>query len=188
MGELSIPSDDSAGKGSRRSRGENGRAKQPQPGRPPIASREECLAALSRLPSLVALGLITTAQANTIRATYSTLLQSHERQQNGPVRTVDNELVRQLRKNPALANLFKHLLTKEEIEIILRGDKDAKDEPVEDEAVDDEVVDDEAVEDETAEDADDADEAKDVENANNADEAEDGEDPEDEDADVDPFP
>jgi hypothetical protein len=159
MDELSIPqqSDDSAGKGSRRSGGENHRAEQPRRGRPRIASEENCLAALTQLGSLATLGMLTTAQVNAIRGIYSTLLQYHQRQQSGPARTVGNEqeLVRQLRKNPELANLLEPLLTKEQIEMLLRGDMDTE---AAEEAEDAEGEDAEDEDAEEAEEADDVDE------------------------------
>jgi hypothetical protein len=146
MDELSIPqpSDDSAGERSRRSGRENHRAKQPRRGRPRIASEEDCLAVLSQLGSQVALGLLSTAQANTIRASYSVVLQHHQRQQSGPARTLVNEqeLAKQLRKKPELANLLEPLLTKEQIEMLLRGDMDAEDADAEDADAEDTDADD----------------------------------------------
>jgi hypothetical protein len=122
--------------------------------------------------------VLPTAQANTIRATYSTLLQSHDRHEKVPARTIDNELVRQLRKNPRLANLVEPFLTKDQIEMVLRGDIDAEDEDAED------------VGDVEAEDVKDAEEAEDVGDAEDedAEDVENADDAEDEGADdVDPF-
>ena len=48
-----------------------------------IATEEECLAALSRLPALVALGMLTTSQANTVRSIYVSILQHHQKQPAG---------------------------------------------------------------------------------------------------------
>jgi hypothetical protein len=176
MDELSIPQslDDSAGDGSRRSGRENHRAEQPRRGRWRIASEMDCLAVLSQLGRQVALGLLSTAQANTIRGAYSTILQHYQRQQSGPARTVVNEqeLAKQLRKNPGLANVLEPLLTREQIEMFLRGDMDADDMDADDEDADDEDADDEDADDEDAddedaddEDADDVEDAEDVEDA-----------------------
>ena len=84
---------------------------------------------LSRLPSLVTLELLSTAQANTIRSTCTAILQHHERQQSGPSRTVVNEkdVAKLLQKHPEYAKLFEPLLTTEQIETLMRGGKDAGD-------------------------------------------------------------
>jgi hypothetical protein len=123
------PQDDPAGKASRRSGSKKDRSEDPQQARTPIASAEDCLAILSRLGSLVALGILSTAQANAIRSTYTAILQYHERQQSGPSRTVVNEkdMAKLLRKHPELAKLLEPLLSDEQIEILLRGGKDAAD-------------------------------------------------------------
>jgi hypothetical protein len=148
---------------------------------------------LSRLPGLVALGVLPPAQANTIRATYSTLLQSHDRHEKVPARTIDNELVRHLRKNPRLANLVEPFLTKDQIEMVLRGDIDPENEDAEDVGNAEDVRNAEDVEDVEAEDVKDAEEAEDVgdaedEDADEAEDVENAEDAEDEGADdVDPF-
>jgi hypothetical protein len=129
MEGLSIPEpqEDPAGKASRRSGGKQRRAENPRQGRAPIASVEDCLAMLSRLPNLVTLGLLSTARANTIRSTCTAILQHHERQQSGPSRTVVNEkdLAKLLRTHPEYAKLFEPLLTDEQIEMFVRGGKDA---------------------------------------------------------------
>jgi hypothetical protein len=128
MDELSIPEqDDPAGKASRRSDGEKRRADNPRQGRAAIASAEDCLAMLSRLPSLVTLGLLSTAQANTIRGTCTAILQHHERQRSEPSRTVVNEkdLAKLLRTHPEYAKLFEPVLTDEQIEMFVGGGKDA---------------------------------------------------------------
>jgi hypothetical protein len=129
MDELSTipePQDDPAGKASRRPGGKKRRADNPRQGRAAIASAEDCLAMLSRLPSLVTLGMISTATANTIRSTCTAILQYYGRQQSGPSRTVVNEkdVAKLLRTHPEYAKLFEHLLTDEQIEILVRGGKD----------------------------------------------------------------
>jgi hypothetical protein len=131
MDELStIPEqDDPAGKASRRPGGKKGRADNPRKARAPIASAEDCLAILSRLPSLVTLGLLSTAQANTIRSTCTEILKYHERQQSGPSRTVVNEkdVAKLLRTHPEYAKMLEPLLTDEQIEMLVGGGKDAGD-------------------------------------------------------------
>jgi len=131
MDELSIPEpqDDPEGKASRRPGGKKRRADNSRQGRAAIASAEDCLAMLSRLPSLVTLGMISTATANTIRSTCAAILQYYERQQSGPSRTVINEkdVGKLLRTHPEYAKLFEPLLTDEQIEMLVRGGKDAGD-------------------------------------------------------------
>ncbi len=127
MDELSIPEqDDPAGKASRRPGGKQRGAENPRQGRAPIASAEDRLAVLSRLGSLVTLGLLSTAQANTIRSTYTEILKYHERQQSGPSRTVvdEKDVGKLLRKHPEYAKVFEPLLTDEQIEMLMRGGKD----------------------------------------------------------------
>ncbi len=123
------PQDDPAGKASRRPGGKQRRTESPQQHRARISSAEDCLAILSRLPSLVTLGLLSTAQANTIRSSCTAILQYHERQQSGPSRTVVNEqdVAKLLQKHPEFASLFETLLTDEQIERLVRGGKDAGD-------------------------------------------------------------
>ena len=131
MDELSIPEpqDDPEGKASRRSGGKKPRADNPRQGRAPIASVEDCLAVLTRLGGLVTLGLLGTAEANTIRSTYTEILKYHERQQSGPSRTVVNEkeVAKLLRTHPEYAKLFEPLLSTEQIEELVRGGRDAGD-------------------------------------------------------------
>ena len=131
MDGLSIPErqDDPAGQASRRSGGDKCRGENPQRGRARIASVEECLRVLSQLGSLATLGMLSTAQANTIRSTYTAILQYHERQQSGPTRTITNEkgLAELLRKQPELATLLEPLLSDEQIQMLVRGGKDAGD-------------------------------------------------------------
>ncbi len=132
MDELSTipePPDDPAGKASRRPGGKQRRGDNPRQSRAAFSSAEECLAILSRLPSLVTLGLLSTAQANTIRSSCTAILQYHERQQSGPSRTVVNEkdLAKLLQKHPEYGKLFEPLLTDEQIELLVGGGKEAGD-------------------------------------------------------------
>jgi hypothetical protein len=91
-----------------------------------VASEEECLAALSQLPGFVVMGLMTTSQANTLRATYNTILQYHQkRQAGGRGQSVDNAgLVDVLRKHPGLASALEPFLSDEQIAMLLKEAKD----------------------------------------------------------------
>ncbi len=87
-----------------------------------IASEAECLSALSSLPKLMLLGMVTTAQVNAIRAIMTTLLSHHAK----PVGTVvssspgGNPLVDLIKANPHLADTLTPLLSAEDIQAILR--------------------------------------------------------------------
>lgn len=90
--------------------------------RNPIASEAECLSALSSLPKLMLLNMVTTAQANAIRGIMDTLLSHHAK----PVGTVvssspgGNTLVDLVKANPQLADALTPLLGAEDVQAILR--------------------------------------------------------------------
>jgi len=92
--------------------------------RPGVSSVDECLAALSALPKLVALGLLSPAQANAIRAAYQAVLRHHSQQDGAPHRrAADQAGLRQvLRENPQLANFLVGLLSDEDIADLLSGE------------------------------------------------------------------
>jgi hypothetical protein len=114
--------DDEDRQGNTRSRQDRGRRK------PGVLSPEECLVALSALPKLVALKLITPQQANSMRASYEAILAFDSKQGAGPSRrTADHGDLRQvLKDNPHLANYFVSVLSEEEIEELLAGDEDCQ--------------------------------------------------------------
>ena len=89
--------------------------------RRPVAGEEDCLAALSSLPGLVALGVLSTSQANTIRGVYSTMLQHHRqnRARNERGGAVDDAMVDMLARHPELANMLEPILSAEQIATIL---------------------------------------------------------------------
>ncbi len=91
-----------------------------------VATEEECLAALSGLPAMVALGMLSTAKANTIRGTYMAILQHHRQKQAPADRggVNDDALVDMLSRHPELANLLEPLLSAEQIASILARAKD----------------------------------------------------------------
>jgi hypothetical protein len=97
-------------------------------GKPHVAGEEECLAALSRLPSLVALGLLSTAKANAMRASYMAILQ-HYRQKQSPAEqasVADYAMLDMLARHPDLANLLEPVLSAEQIASILARAKDGR--------------------------------------------------------------
>ena len=91
----------------------------------PIASEEDCLAALSRLPALNMLGMIDVRQANAYRGIYATILQHGQRRQASPTTALDHPgLLDLLRKDPALAGLLEPLFSQEEIARMLSQARD----------------------------------------------------------------
>jgi hypothetical protein len=55
-----------------------------------VASAEQCLRALTQLPGLVAMGMLTPAQANSMRATFATILQHYQKPQPMPSQAPGN--------------------------------------------------------------------------------------------------
>jgi len=118
----SPPSDEPEKKKSSAARGK--KATPPPGGNPPgIATIQVCLAGLSRLPSLITLGMVTPGQAGAIRSAYAEILRHHERQQGGPSRTgVDEKgLIKVLKERPDLASLLEPVLTTEQIAWLMQG-------------------------------------------------------------------
>ena len=95
-----------------------------------IASDEDCLNALSKMPGLVAMGVLTTAQANSIRGVYSTILGYHQKARNArSVQTLDNDNVLEiLRQNPEMISMVESLLTDEQVEMLMNDATDGEDE------------------------------------------------------------
>lgn len=87
-----------------------------------VLSEDECLAGLSNLSALLVSGMLTPPQANTIRATLTTILQHHRQQRathdRGGVADQD-ALAAQLARHPELANLLEPLLSRELIAAIM---------------------------------------------------------------------
>ena len=89
--------------------------------KPGVPSVDECLVALGALPKLVALGLLSPAQANSARSTYQVILNHHYKQgaTQGSRGADKSDLQEALKNSPHLANYFVGLLSDEEIEEIL---------------------------------------------------------------------
>ncbi len=93
-----------------------------------VASEEECLAALSRIPALILLGMLTTAKANAMRGSYAAILQHYRQKQIPTDRGVaDDALVDILSRNPEFANMLEPLLSAEQIASILARAKEGSD-------------------------------------------------------------
>lgn len=102
----------------------NSRSKQPT-----VPDAEACLCALGQLPGLIAMGLVTTAQANAIRGVYNTILQQHHRSRMGSEQPQldDVQVTEMLRTNPGMLNMLAPLLTEEQIAAIMEEVKDDDD-------------------------------------------------------------
>ena len=90
---------------------------------------DACLDALGQLPGLIAMGLVTTAQANAIRGVYSTILQQHHRTRAGrdQAQLDDADVMAILRENPSMLSMLAPLLTDEQIAAIMEDSEGAED-------------------------------------------------------------
>jgi len=97
--------------------------------KPDIPSEEDCLGAIVQVARLVAMGLLETAQANAIRASFREILLHHRSKTKEAEKGVSNvELLDVLRKDPKLLSLFEPLLSQAQVEWILRaGDSTGED-------------------------------------------------------------
>ena len=75
---------------------------------------------------MVALGMLSTAQANTIRGSYTAILQHYRQKETSADRggVADGALVDMLSRHPELANLLEPLLSAEQIASILAQAKE----------------------------------------------------------------
>lgn len=92
------------------------------PAKPHIATEQECLAALTKLPGLVMLGLIDIQQANAFRGIHSTILQHLARRQASaePIGADCPRWAALLDKHPELASELEPYLTAEQIAKYMR--------------------------------------------------------------------
>ncbi len=92
--------------------------------KPSIANIDECLRALTKLPVLVLLGIVTPAQSNAMCRVYLTLLQHHWRGiGNGAIHVAaKDKFVELLRQHPEAAEAFVGFLDDAEIAQIVRGE------------------------------------------------------------------
>lgn len=89
---------------------------------PHVADERECLAALTQLPGLVAVGLLKTGPANAIRGVYATLLQHHRSSasQTGGGPAVDDGMLDLLRRHPEMAKLLAPILSDEQLALFMK--------------------------------------------------------------------
>ncbi len=91
-----------------------------------IANIDECLRALTKLPVLVLLGMVTPSQSNAMCRVYLTILQHHWRSAGNDENHVStkDKLVELLRQNPSMAEAFVGLLDGADIAKIVGGEGD----------------------------------------------------------------
>jgi hypothetical protein len=85
-------------------------------------SEDQCLTAIARVAGLVAMRILTTSQANSIRAAFSEILRWHRTSsgRSGDRRVDDRDLLSILRTNPELLAMIEPLLTDDQIELLAR--------------------------------------------------------------------
>lgn len=83
---------------------------------------DQCLAAIARLAGLVAMGILTTSKANSIRASFAEILRWHRaaRGSREQQRLEDTDLIGLLRTNPELLAMLEPLLTEDQIDMLTR--------------------------------------------------------------------
>jgi hypothetical protein len=88
-------------------------------------SRDECLEAIAALPGLVAMRILSPAQANSIRATYAEILRHHDRAQQGhATQLADDDVLKLWHDHPQMIDLLQPLLTQSQLELIMRESRD----------------------------------------------------------------
>lgn len=89
----------------------------------PIPDLETCLRAIGQLPGLVALRLLTPAQANAIRASYREILQHHQQSVNRSSQNgiSDASLLDLARQRPEIVSMLEPLLTDDQIDLVMKA-------------------------------------------------------------------
>lgn len=87
-----------------------------------IPDREECVRAIQQLAGLVALGILTPAQANSIRASYREILNHHDRAHvaAGGAGLADRNVLELARNHPDILSMLESILTDEQIELVMQ--------------------------------------------------------------------
>jgi hypothetical protein len=82
------------------------------------------LRALAQLAGLVALGVLTPAQANSIRASYREILQFHLKSQSRDPKGLSNaDVLELMRKDPRILSMLEPILTEEQVAMVMKGAK-----------------------------------------------------------------
>jgi hypothetical protein len=91
-----------------------------------VPSREACLQAIARLSGLVAMGILKPAQANSIRASFETILHCHERDRDraGQAAQLPNEdVIRAFDLHPDLIDLLAPVLSEDQLQMLVNRTK-----------------------------------------------------------------
>lgn len=90
---------------------------------------EQCLMLLQQLAGIVALGLISTPQANVLRSIYQAMLSYHQRLQATPGRQAlgGAEMLAKLRADPDLVNMLAGFLTQDQLDQLFEDDGSEED-------------------------------------------------------------
>ena len=127
-----LPNDDSGSRKSRSSRrrpNRGGQRDSRHKAQGEIPTAEECLVRLNRLAGLVAVGVLTPSQANTMRAAYQAILQHHQHRQTPTQQSLAGpELLAKLRSDPDLVNMLADFLTDDQLNDLLQNPPEANDE------------------------------------------------------------
>ena len=91
-----------------------------------IYDTNDCLRGLSQLPGLIALKMLRSSDASVMRATYSTIMQHYQHSRSAPAASAlsDTDVLEMLRTHPDMLNMFEHLLTDEQLQMIRRQSTD----------------------------------------------------------------
>ena len=91
-----------------------------------VMSKHECLRAIRSLSGAVAIGALSPAQANSMRASYIAILNDHYRTApaaaNGQL--TDDGVLATLRRAPELLSIYRVFLTPEQLDLIMREFED----------------------------------------------------------------
>lgn len=92
-----------------------------------IPDVDACLRALSVIPGLLAMHVITPSHANSMVRVYSTILQHHQGQQRaGTQHVLSSDAIKSLlQKDPTMMSILEPLLTDEQINLILKEVKES---------------------------------------------------------------
>jgi hypothetical protein len=96
--------------------------------RNPGLSRAGIMLALARLPGLVAMKILTPAQANAMRATYQTMLAEYSRVPPGQqAQITDDNVLRLLQMQPEVLSMIEPFLTPDQVAMVMHAADDESD-------------------------------------------------------------
>jgi hypothetical protein len=91
-----------------------------QPGQ--VLDLQQCLAGISQLPGMLALGLLKPAAANSMRGALKDLLDHHREDRQPASGTVaTDDMIAAIRKDPTLLNWLEKMLTDEQFDLVMKA-------------------------------------------------------------------